>query len=152
MPKKLLWIFPVFIGLVGLLAFSYLSRNTGKLAATPKAKVLIQADQHPGWPENKTELESKTCRDCHMETTPEVYKEWANGRHGIANVRCTVCHGSFEDFKSVPTVETCRSCHAKEYDQMMLPSDLSKKTCWQCHPAHSESVHRIDKTKPSPLH
>lgn len=116
------------------------------------AQQTVQKAQHPGYPENKDELEATTCRECHSQVTPEIYKEWAQSKHGVDNVRCFVCHGDFKNFKKTPSVETCRGCHAKQYSQIMLPTGKSDKTCWSCHPAHRLTVHKSYSTKPSPLY
>lgn len=70
------------------------------------------------------------CSECHKEATPEVYEEWFKSRHGLAMVKCFQCHGTFETFHEV-TRETCRTCHAKAYDN--CPKD---KMCWECHSPH----------------
>ncbi len=95
----------------------------------PKGEVKEGAYKHPEVAEQWT-----ACSDCHKTETPEVYQEWHESRHGIAMVKCFQCHGTFETFQK-PTRETCRSCHAKEYEA--CPKD---KTCWECHSAHEFSV------------
>ena len=144
----------VWIGLVvlvaGGLSLAY-AAGTGPGPAT-SGPALQQTDQHPGYPENREELEATTCRECHMEVTPDVYKDWSSSKHGVDNVRCFVCHGDFQTFKKSPGPETCRGCHAKQYDAIRLPEGKTAKTCWSCHPTHALSVHKTYKTRPSPLH
>ena len=82
------------------------------------------------------------CRDCHREVTPKIYKEWYNSRHGVANVRCFQCHGSIEEFRPIPRVSTCASCHRKEIKGLKVKK-VGGKPCWSCHPVHSFSAHKM---------
>ena len=77
------------------------------------------------------------CASCHKEVTPEIYAQWYKSRHGLDNVKCFQCHGTYENFQVEPSVGRCASCHAKEVRHS--PRD---KKCWACHPAHKFSVHR----------
>lgn len=75
------------------------------------------------------------CSECHRTETPEIYEEWHKSRHGLAMVKCFQCHGTFETFHE-PTRETCRTCHAKAYDN--CPKD---RACWECHTPHLFKKH-----------
>ena len=77
------------------------------------------------------------CATCHKEVTPKIYRQWYNSGHGLDNVKCFQCHGTYENFRAVPDESTCAACHAKEYT-----NSISGKTCWQCHPAHKFTVHK----------
>jgi len=149
MARKGLWIGLAVTGVIslGIILGGFLMESGTSVKAGP----LLLKEQHPGYPENKEVYEAKTCRECHMESTPTIYQEWANSKHGVDNVRCFVCHGTLDEFTKVPAVESCRGCHAKQFDQVMLPEGKDK-TCWNCHPAHSLSVHKTYKTSPSPLY
>jgi len=77
------------------------------------------------------------CATCHKEVTPNIYKQWYNSGHGLDNVKCFQCHGTYENFRVVPDISTCAACHAKQ-----CAKTVSDKTCWQCHPAHRFTVHK----------
>ena len=96
-------------------------------------------DQHP---ELSPEEKMQTCRGCHKEVTPDIYNQWYNSRHGLDNVRCFQCHGTFEDFHKTPPVSKCAACHAKEVQHINVPENSPKKTCWSCHPVHTFRVHK----------
>lgn len=84
-----------------------------------------------------------TCRDCHKDVTPEIYNEWFESAHGIANVRCYQCHGTYENFRVEPELSSCSSCHTKEIQNLRLPPERKlDKTCWNCHPIHGFKVHQ----------
>ena len=77
------------------------------------------------------------CAQCHKDATPDVYKEWYDSVHGIANVKCFQCHGTYENFQTEPAENQCAACHNKQY--LKRPKD---KKCWACHPAHNFFVHK----------
>lgn len=99
----------------------------------------VAKDEHP---ELSPEEKIIACRDCHKEVTPDIYNEWFNSRHGIDNVRCFQCHGTYSDFHKTPPVSKCAACHSKEVLNMHLPEGSSSKTCWSCHPIHTFRVHK----------
>ncbi len=102
-----------------------------KVSAETKQMV---SNVHPALSEEEKLL---PCASCHREVTPEIYKEWRESRHGIANVKCFQCHGTYENFEVVPATSSCMPCHAKEVTT--APKD---KDCAACHPAHKFSVHK----------
>ncbi|WP_456434291.1 cytochrome c3 family protein [Thermosulfuriphilus sp.] len=89
---------------------------------------------HPELSENEKLI---ACSSCHREVTPEIYEQWYNSVHGLDNVKCFQCHGTYENFRAIPQVSQCSICHMDQFRKM--PPD---KTCWQCHPAHKFSVHK----------
>ena len=91
-------------------------------------------DQHP---ELSPEEKLQTCRGCHKEATPDIYNQWYNSRHGLDNVRCFQCHGTFENMKRVPDEAVCSVCHSGEFHKKPAGS-----SCWQCHPAHAFHAHK----------
>lgn len=93
-------------------------------------------------PELSEEEQYVACRDCHREVTEDIYQDWYNSVHGIANVRCYQCHGTLEEFYVTPPVFKCASCHSKEVSHMKVPEGLGKATCWTCHPVHRFQVHK----------
>ncbi|MEO2068267.1 MAG: multiheme c-type cytochrome [Desulfurobacteriaceae bacterium] len=116
---------------------------------------LALADQHPMSPEaiKNLPLQQQQCRVCHQAVTPEVYKQWANSKHAVANVRCFQCHGTFEDFHKIPPIEKCAACHFEEVETMKqkAPSmpGMPGMKCWTCHTAHVFQFHGkgVGKTK-----
>jgi len=73
------------------------------------------------------------CSSCHQQTTPEVYNEWYNSTHGIAQVKCYQCHGTFENLQVTPDMaQSCGSCHANK-----LGKHTGSQLCWECHDVHS---------------
>ncbi len=77
------------------------------------------------------------CAQCHKDVTPDVYKDWYDSVHGIANVKCFQCHGTYENFRIVPDETQCAVCHNQQY--LKRPAD---RKCWVCHPAHNFFVHK----------
>lgn len=72
------------------------------------------------------------CSDCHREVTPELTEEWWNSAHGIGNVKCYQCHGTYENMMVIPAQSNCEICH------MDKASDPVKGLAWRkSHPAHS---------------
>jgi hypothetical protein len=76
----------------------------------------------------------ETCATCHEQVTPPVVKAWSDGRHGLAQVQCVVCHGSTgADFRARPAAATCQGCHPR-----ILPAAGSEpRGCFTCHPPHA---------------
>ncbi len=77
------------------------------------------------------------CAGCHEQATPDAWKAWTDGPHGLALVKCQVCHGSTgKDFALRPAPERCRGCHAAE---LATVTGLVKKGvgCFACHAPHS---------------
>jgi hypothetical protein len=95
-------------------------------------RVDVPAD-HPNLSEQEKLI---ACADCHRDTTPDLYDTWYASTHGIGNVKCYQCHGTYEDMKKVPAVSNCATCHA---DMMMKQTDAP--ACWTCHPAHEFNPH-----------
>jgi len=83
-------------------------------------------------------MEEGTCIECHKEETPEIYNQWTTSAHGVALVRCYVCHGDKDNFTSMPDQNKCLECH---FDQVENQVDKTKK-CVDCHTMHSFTQHR----------
>ena len=97
----------------------------------------LKAAEKKGHPELSEQEMLIPCAQCHQEVTPMIYNEWYQSRHGLDNVKCFQCHGTYENFELKPSVGRCASCHAKEVEHS--PKD---KDCSVCHPAHKFSVHK----------
>jgi Cytochrome c554 and c-prime len=79
------------------------------------------------------------CAACHRTGTPEVFAAWEASPHGLALVKCVVCHGSTgKDFRARPAADGCRGCHAEEAESL---ASGSVKDCFACHAPHSLSAH-----------
>ncbi len=102
------------------------------LASGAKPKAAPSA--HP----QLTDQEKLTpCAQCHKDATPDIYQEWYDSVHGIANVKCFQCHGTYENFRVEPNETNCAACHNKQYQKRP-----KGKKCWDCHPAHNFFVHK----------
>ncbi len=110
-----------------LLSCGVKNQPTGEISPTP-------ASQHPELSEQEKLI---ACSSCHQEVTPEIYEQWYNSVHGLDNVKCFQCHGTYENFSVVPKMDKCATCHVEQLRKM--PPGM---TCWQCHPAHKFSVHK----------
>ena len=77
------------------------------------------------------------CAECHRDETPDIYDVWYDSTHGIANVKCYQCHGTYEDMERVPDMARCESCHAGRIENCG-----DGMACWQCHPAHRFTGHK----------
>lgn len=77
------------------------------------------------------------CATCHRGDTPEAFKAWEDSKHGLALVKCVVCHGSTgKDFRPRPDTSACRSCHAAAVEAL---AKRPVKDCFACHAPHSLS-------------
>ncbi|HTN53517.1 MAG TPA: multiheme c-type cytochrome [Anaeromyxobacter sp.] len=75
------------------------------------------------------------CAACHRTDTPEVFAAWEASPHGLALVKCVVCHGSTgKDFRARPDASRCRGCHAALVES--LPARAGRD-CFACHAPHS---------------
>lgn len=108
------------IGL-SLLAFS----------AEAKKQDVIKRGTHPEVTEQDKLM---PCHECHKTSTPKIYQEWFESVHGIGNVKCYQCHGTFENMQRVPDVNRCAVCHAEAFGHS------ENKPCWECHKTHRFQV------------
>ena len=99
------------------------------ILSVPPVTGQTEKSSHPELSEQEMLMD---CADCHRETTPDLEKEWFNSLHGIAMVKCYMCHGTFETFTVTPTRDNCATCHAD-----MLEKCPADKPCWECHVPHS---------------
>ena len=74
------------------------------------------------------------CSECHV---PEK-QLWDEGKHGLMNVKCVVCHGSTDkNFHPKPDIYRCVGCHAgkvADVEKKLLPKE---RKCALCHTLHS---------------
>ena len=123
------------VGLALLIAACTCPLTNCPMQSPSAAKVAAPAA--PGHPELSDQEKLIACAQCHQDVTPALYNEWFNSTHGIANVKCYQCHGTFEDLHTTPDPARCSVCHAGQFHK-----SVPGKTCWECHPAHSFKVHQ----------
>ncbi len=86
------------------------------------------------------------CYTCHQKVTPRVAQNWYESKHGVALMKCFVCHGQPDGkgsvpFAVVPDAETvCRKCHEPAMKRMAQKFGI-KPDCYSCHPFHQNSLH-----------
>ncbi len=79
------------------------------------------------------------CATCHRTETPEVFAEWEGSPHGVALVKCVVCHGSTgKDFRARPAATGCGACHAAQATSV---ARRAVSDCFACHAPHTLSAH-----------
>jgi hypothetical protein len=79
------------------------------------------------------------CAACHRTGTPEAFAAWESSPHGLALVKCVVCHGSTgKDFRARPAADGCGGCHSGAVESL---AGRSVKDCFACHAPHSLSAH-----------
>ncbi|BCB95909.1 hypothetical protein JZK55_08310 [Dissulfurispira thermophila] len=78
--------------------------------------------------------EDQECYECHG-TQMQV---WQDGKHGLMNVKCVVCHGSTDkNFVSKPDIYKCRGCHGDKVSDVEKKLPLKLRDCFLCHDHHS---------------
>ena len=78
------------------------------------------------------------CATCHRAGTPDAFAAWEGSPHGIALVKCVVCHGSTgKDFRARPAASGCVSCHPAEVASL---KPRAVKDCFACHAPHALST------------
>jgi len=99
------------------------------LAQTPGA--MAKTRTHIATPDDQE------CSECHVDQA----SVWFNGKHGLMNVKCIVCHGSTDkNFMAKPDVAQCIGCHGEEVEQVRMKTAQAEKTCFPCHDHHSLSI------------
>ena len=127
----------VFSGLFLGLALVACGTTQNTVSQKPEIMQKAEVKKEATHPELSEQEKLLPCAQCHQEVTPEIYQEWYQSRHGLDNVKCFQCHGTYEDFEVEPCVSRCMPCHAQEVTH--APQD---KNCSACHPAHKFSVHK----------
>ncbi|MDY0190140.1 MAG: hypothetical protein RBR22_05350 [Desulfuromonas sp.] len=122
----------VLLTLIVLLSACNSAMN-GQALKTVDPMQAVAAD-HPELTEQEKLL---PCFECHKEVTPEIYAEWYDSSHGIGNVKCYQCHGTYEELTKVPAVDRCSACHAGE-----MHNSAPETPCWTCHLTHKFTGHQ----------
>lgn len=66
---------------------------------------------------------AEMCVTCHKKITPNIVSDWQLSKHSTNDVTCSTCHGSDHnspsnvDKVSLPTPETCKTCHETQVAQ-----------------------------------
>ncbi len=99
--------------------------------------------------ENHPDVEGEQdCATCHRPDLAESFKAWEDSPHGIALVKCVVCHGSTgPDYRPRPDSRGCIGCHAVQVAQLEAlaeEEDRPIRDCFACHSHHtlSSNPHR----------
>lgn len=90
---------------------------------------------------HRVQFGKQSCRECHKKETPAGYQDWLLSRHGINNVKCGVCHGDAENYRSRPDKVVCIGCHSNQVHRM--PTNALVTNCSFCHKGHWFTVHKI---------
>jgi hypothetical protein len=77
------------------------------------------------------------CVECHTDQE----QVWLNGKHGLMNVKCVVCHGSPEEnFYPSPGLNRCRGCHGEAVADVEKGFPAKERSCFLCHEHHTVAV------------
>ncbi len=159
--------------LIALLLGVFLLALLGLLTLSGERSIARRTVSQP-----QAQSEENVCIACHQETTPQLVKDFQQGKMYAAGVFCDACHGSdhtsAEDIAKVqiPTPETCASCHAERVAQFkagkhalawaamkamptthMQPMELmeGKKGCGGCHKIGLKSADEIKEMRAAGL-
>jgi len=106
------------------------------------ALVLPIAAFGAGKPHMKTV--DQDCEECHGDQE----KVWMEGKHGLMNVKCVVCHGSPEvNFTPKPGLNRCRGCHGDAVLSVQKQLPAREQTCFLCHEHHTVAVKESAKNR-----
>lgn len=88
--------------------------------------------------------DGQECSECHSQQS----QVWFEGRHGLMNVKCVVCHGSpDENFVSSPGLNRCRGCHSDKIEDVLKKLPRKEQSCFLCHDNHTTAVKQGAKIK-----
>lgn len=86
------------------------------------------------------------CYECHKKVTPRVAQNWYESKHGVALMKCFVCHGQPDGKGSIPFMvvpepkAVCRKCHEPAMIRMEKKFGI-EPDCYKCHIFHQNSLH-----------
>ncbi len=112
-------------------------------AARLAASLAVLLSTAPAWGAGKARPPPDTqgdqdCASCHAQSTPAVVEAWEASPHGVALVKCLVCHGSTgKDFVRTAAPERCRGCHGAEVDSAAPLAKRGVTSCFACHDPHA---------------
>lgn len=77
------------------------------------------------------------CVECHAAQE----QVWSDGKHGLMNVKCVVCHGSPEEkFYPDPGLARCRGCHGDAVADVEKGFPVKERNCFLCHENHTVAL------------
>ena len=103
----------------------------GLIMVLAPAMALSASKKHP-----QVSVEQE-CEECH----DSEGKVWLEGKHGLMNVKCGVCHGGLDKtFNAKPDIYRCRGCHADKVADVEKKLPKQSRNCFLCHDRHSVTV------------
>ncbi len=141
--RTLIWTWFAAACAVALLAAAAVAQTNGQTEGQEQGK----ARQFPKVKEFRIERampdQAVACIECHKETTPGIFADWAASGHAESNITCLDCHMALEGDSDIATD------HAKYYERGDLPygksqyevpvaAIVSPKDCSRCHPNEVE--------------
>lgn len=88
--------------------------------------------------------DGQECSECHADQE----KVWLDGKHGLMNVKCVVCHGSpVQNFAPKPGLSRCRGCHGDKVQDVQKKPAAKGRTCFLCHENHTVALKESAKAK-----
>lgn len=81
--------------------------------------------------------EDQECYECHG----NQMQVWQDGKHGLMNVKCVVCHGSTDkNLVAKPDIYRCRGCHGEKVKDVENKLPQKVRSCFLCHEHHSVTM------------
>ena len=94
----------------------------------PTISLAAAQKKHPSVPVDQE------CSDCHSGQT----QAWQDGKHGLMNVKCMVCHGPADkNFIAGTDIYKCRGCHGEQVKDVEGKLPAKARSCFLCHDHHS---------------
>ena len=97
---------------------------------------------------------AETCVECHTKITPNIVTDWQLSKHSTNDIGCDGCHGDGHtsaadvDQVTLPTYETCGTCHATQSEQFLKGKHAHAWTALKAMPTtHAAPVALIDGMK-----
>jgi len=129
--KKLLCMTLLAVGLVGYLAAGVFMADAQTAANMPTQKEYrIERSMSP---------QAVACIECHKQTHPGLFADWAKSRHANANITCLDCH------QADPSDKDVSKTHFQQYERsdvkwgkaeykVPIAAAVTPKDCSRCHP------------------
>lgn len=102
----------------------------------------------------KSVVAAETCVECHTKITPNIVTDWQLSKHSANDIGCDGCHGNGHmsaadvDQVTLPTYETCGTCHATQSEQFLKGKHAHAWTVLKAMPTtHAAPVALIDGMK-----
>lgn len=116
---KKIYLITLFLVTTGIISLGFISNQ--------------KSDEHPDvdW--------TIGCQECHADTTPDIFSDWEESRHGIVNFGCYICHGDGQETFYVKGNDAqCSGCHAAQLESF---ENSKFKSCFDCHNGHTLKFH-----------